>query len=177
MTITNVGNTTATGVIATDVLPNHTTFVSASDGGTFANGVVTWNIASLAAGATVTRTVTVTVNSTIPADVNTIVNEVLSFEPERMLSIRVQQAPANFPLPQAVRRMWTVIYFQRLEPGMTNVRVVGLGFGEDADSHKLREYFRKGNAETLEQLQKRYWPSCALCEKDPSLTAPASTRK
>ena len=110
-------------------------------------------------------------------DPNTIVNEVLSFEPERMLSIRVQQAPANFPLPQAVRRMWTVIYFQRLEPGMTNVRVVGLGFGEDADSHKLREYFRKGNAETLEQLQKRYWPSCALCEKDPSLTAPASTRK
>ena len=110
-------------------------------------------------------------------DPNTIVNEVLSFEPERMLSIRVQQAPANFPLPQAVRRMWTVIYFQPLEPGMTNVRVVGLGFGEDADSHKLREYFRKGNAETLEQLQKRYWPSCALCEKDPSLTAPASTRK
>jgi uncharacterized protein YndB with AHSA1/START domain len=110
-------------------------------------------------------------------DANTIVNEVLSFEPERMLSIRVQQAPANFPLPEAVRSMWTVIYFQPLEPGMTNVRVVGLGFGEDADAHKLREYFRKGNAQTLEQLQKKFWPGCALCEKDESLTAPASTTK
>jgi uncharacterized protein YndB with AHSA1/START domain len=110
-------------------------------------------------------------------DANTIVNEVLSFEPERMLSIRVQQAPADFPLPEAVRKMWTVVYFQPLEPGMTNVRIVGLGLGEDADSQKLREYFRKGNARTLEQLQKRFWPGCALCEKDESLTVPAATTK
>jgi uncharacterized protein YndB with AHSA1/START domain len=110
-------------------------------------------------------------------DANTIVNEVLSFEPERMLSIRVRQPPADFPLPEAVRSMWSVIYFQPLEPGMTNVRVVGLGFGEDADAHELREYFRKGNAQTLEQLQKKFWPGCALCEKDESLTAPASTTK
>lgn len=110
-------------------------------------------------------------------DANTIVNEVLSFEPERMLSIRVHQAPANFPLREAVRRMWTVVYFQPLEPGMTNVRVVGLGLGEDADSQQLRDYFRKGNAQTLEQLQKKFWPSCALCEKDESLKAPAATRK
>jgi uncharacterized protein YndB with AHSA1/START domain len=110
-------------------------------------------------------------------DANTIVNEVLSFEPERMLSIRVQQAPVNFPLPEGVRRMWTVVYFQPLEPGMTNVRVVGLGLGEDADSQQLREYFLEGNARTLEQLQKKFWPSCALCEKDESLTTPAATRK
>lgn len=110
-------------------------------------------------------------------DPNTIVNEVLSFEPERMLSIRVRQPPADFPVPGAARNMWTVIYFQPLEPGMTNVRVVGLGFGGDADSLKLREHFRKGNAWTLEQLQKKFWPSCALCEKDESLRAPASTTK
>lgn len=98
-------------------------------------------------------------------DPNTIVNQILSFEPERMLSIKVYQAPANFPLGEAVRNMWTVLYFQPLEPGMTNVRVVGLGYGEDAESQKLREHFRKGNAWTLEQLQKKFWPSCALCQK------------
>ena len=101
-------------------------------------------------------------------DPNTIVNQILSFEPERMLSIKVQQAPANFPLGDAVRDTWTVIYFQPLEPGMTNVRIVGLGYGEDAESQKLREHFRKGNAWTLEQLQKKFWPSCALCEKEKS---------
>ena len=110
-------------------------------------------------------------------DPNTIVNRILSFEPERMLSIKVDQAPANFKLPEVTRDMWTVIYFQPLEPGMTNVRVVGLGYGDDAESQKLREYFRKGNAQTLEQLQKKFWPSCALCEKDESLTVPAATTK
>ena len=100
-------------------------------------------------------------------DPNTIVNQVLSFEPERMLSIKVYQPPANFPHGEAVRNMWTVLYFQPLEPGMTNVRVVGQGFGEDADSQELRERFRKDNAWTLEQLQKKFWPSCALCQKEP----------
>jgi uncharacterized protein YndB with AHSA1/START domain len=111
-------------------------------------------------------------------DPNTIVNQILSFEPERMLSIKVYQAPANFPLGEAAKEMWTVIYFQPLEPGMTNVRVVGLGYGDDAESMKLREHFRKGNAWTLEQLQKKFWPSCALCQKDQSLaTEPSSTTK
>jgi uncharacterized protein YndB with AHSA1/START domain len=110
-------------------------------------------------------------------DANTIVNQVLSFEPERMLSIRVQQAPANFPLPGVVGNVWSVIYFQPLEPGMTNVRIVGLGYGDDPQSQQLREYFRKGNAWTLEQLQKKFWPSCALCEKDQGLTEPASPTK
>ncbi len=99
-------------------------------------------------------------------DPNTIVNQILSFEPERMLSIRVHQPPANLPLPESVRGMWTVIYFQPLEPGMTNVRVVGLGYGDDADSQKLKEHFRKGNAWTLEQLQRKFWPSCASCQKE-----------
>jgi uncharacterized repeat protein (TIGR01451 family) len=61
VTITNVGNATATGVTATDLIPNYTTFVSTPDpDGSFANGVVTWNIAGgLAPGASITRTVIV----------------------------------------------------------------------------------------------------------------------
>jgi hypothetical protein len=39
-----------------DTLPLHTSFVSASDGGTLSGSVITWTIPSLAAGATVTRT-------------------------------------------------------------------------------------------------------------------------
>ncbi len=45
---TNTGNANATGVVVTDVLPAQTTFVGASDGGTYGGGVVTWNLDFLA---------------------------------------------------------------------------------------------------------------------------------
>jgi uncharacterized protein YndB with AHSA1/START domain len=94
-------------------------------------------------------------------DPKTIVNQILSFEPERMLSIKVFKPPDDFPLPEAVKDTWTVIYFQPLEPGMTNVRIIGLGFSDEPDSQKLKEFFLRGNAWTLEQLQKKFWPTCA----------------
>ena len=74
VTISNAGNQGATGVTLTDTLPANTTFVSASDGGVFAAGVVTWNIGSLAAGASVTRLVEVQVNNPVPAGVTSITN-------------------------------------------------------------------------------------------------------
>ncbi|HEY9853283.1 MAG TPA: DUF11 domain-containing protein, partial [Leptolyngbyaceae cyanobacterium] len=61
ITTTNNGPNAATNVVIRDNIPPETTFSSASDGGTFANGVVTFPvIPSLASGASVTRTVTVT---------------------------------------------------------------------------------------------------------------------
>ena len=41
----------------------------------------------------------------------TIVNEILAYEPERMLAIRIKQAPASFPHRDAIAGTWTVIYF------------------------------------------------------------------
>jgi uncharacterized protein YndB with AHSA1/START domain len=96
-------------------------------------------------------------------DDKTIVNRILSFEPQRMLSLQVDKAPADFEFRDHVAGMWTVIYFQPLEPGMTSVRVVGLGFRDDASSARMREYFKRGNAFTLEQLQKKFWAKCASC--------------
>ena len=52
LTISNVGNQGATGVRVSDTLPANTTFVSASDGGAYNGGVVTWNLGSVPAGAT-----------------------------------------------------------------------------------------------------------------------------
>jgi serine protease AprX len=58
----------------TDALPLHTTFVSASDGGTLAGGsVATWTITSLDAGMPVTRTLVVRVAGDV-ADDTPIVN-------------------------------------------------------------------------------------------------------
>jgi uncharacterized protein YndB with AHSA1/START domain len=91
-------------------------------------------------------------------DDKTIVNRILSFEPERMLSIQVERPPADFRWKRSIANMWTVIYFQALEGGRTNVRIVGMGFDDTEESREMRAFFGAGNAWTLEQLQKKFTP-------------------
>lgn len=63
ITYGNTGASAATGVIIKDPLPAGTTFVSATAGGTFSAGIVTWNIGTVNAGVT-GQTVSFTVNVT-----------------------------------------------------------------------------------------------------------------
>lgn len=63
ITYGNTGGATASSVVIKDPLPAGSTFVSATGGGTFAAGVVTWNIGTLNAGVT-GQTVSFTVNVT-----------------------------------------------------------------------------------------------------------------
>ncbi len=91
-------------------------------------------------------------------DTNTIVNRILSFEPERMLSIRVDQAPTGFPFPEAVKSMWTVIHFEPVSGNRTHMRIVGLGFTDTPESVRMRAFFDKGNTYTLQRLQERFAP-------------------
>lgn len=91
-------------------------------------------------------------------DAATIENRVLAFEPEKMLSIRVAKAPEKFPFRHKVGEMWTVLYFQPTPDGKTLLRIVGLGFGSDEDSQRMKTFFQQGNAYTLGQLQKRFAP-------------------
>jgi uncharacterized repeat protein (TIGR01451 family) len=56
--VANKGDTAAAGTVVTDTLPAGVTFVSATDGGSFAGGVVTWNLGSLAANAEKTLGIT-----------------------------------------------------------------------------------------------------------------------
>ena len=91
-------------------------------------------------------------------DPGTIENTIISYDPGRMLSFRVTKAPARFPFPNAVKSMWTVIYFEPAGPQSTRVRFVGLGFGADDESKKMRDFFDRGNAHTLKKLQERFSP-------------------
>ncbi|MET0647457.1 MAG: SRPBCC domain-containing protein [Pyrinomonadaceae bacterium] len=91
-------------------------------------------------------------------DSKTIENEIISYDPGRMLSIRVSKFPEGFPFPNAVKGMWTVIYFEALSPRTTRVQIVGLGFGDDEESKKMRAFFERGNAFTLKKLQERFAP-------------------
>lgn len=89
-------------------------------------------------------------------DSQTIENTILSFEPQRMISMKVAKAPDDFPFPTAVLRMWTVVYFAPAGPNETTVREVSLGFGTDDESQRMRAFFNQGNATTLRQLQRHF---------------------
>jgi uncharacterized protein YndB with AHSA1/START domain len=91
-------------------------------------------------------------------DARAIENTILSYEPMRMLSFKVTKAPAAFSFPNAIKNMWTVIYFVPEGDKTTRVREVSMGFGNDDESKKMREFFNRGNAYTLQRLQKRFAP-------------------
>lgn len=89
-------------------------------------------------------------------DPNTIENRILSYEPESMLSIQVTKAPDGFPFKTAILAMWTVLHFEEAGPARTRIRIVSLGFTPDAESQRMKAFFKEGNAETLVELQRRF---------------------
>jgi uncharacterized protein YndB with AHSA1/START domain len=89
-------------------------------------------------------------------DASAIANTILSYEPMRMLSIRTTRVPQGFPFPNAIRAMWTVIHFESKGAQATRVREVSMGFGDDEESTRMRAFFDRGNALTLEHLQQRF---------------------
>ena len=109
-------------------------------------------------------------------DPKTIVNEILAYEPERMLAIRVKQPPADFPYPDAIAGTWTVIYLAPAGEDMTQVRIIGLGYTDQPQSLALRKFFAEGNRWTLDRIAKGYWPKCAKCVADEA-AADATTSK
>src|SRR5262245_6222411 len=101
-------------------------------------------------------------------DAETIVNEILAYEPERMLAMRIKQAPASFPHRSAIDGTWTVIYFNPAGENVTQVRLVGLGYQDTSESQALRQFFEQGNRETLDRIARRYWPKCPRCLLEPA---------
>ena len=89
-------------------------------------------------------------------DAKAIENTILSFEPKRMVSFKVTKAPDTFPFPNAIKNMWTVVYFEADGEKATRVREVSMGFGDDDESRKMREFFKRGNEYTLQKLKERF---------------------
>ncbi|MBN1873941.1 MAG: DUF11 domain-containing protein [Anaerolineae bacterium] len=78
----NIGTGIATPVLMTDTLPAHTTFVHTSNNGTETMpGIVTWPPINLNSLAHLTHTVVARVNDTVPADLDTITNQVVATSP------------------------------------------------------------------------------------------------
>jgi uncharacterized protein YndB with AHSA1/START domain len=90
-------------------------------------------------------------------DEGTIHNEILSYEPQRMISIRIKKAPQGFPFAEATwKPTWSVISLTDLGNGQTQVRITGLGYPDTEEGRKMMAFFKTGNAWTLARLQKGF---------------------
>lgn len=94
-------------------------------------------------------------------DKNTIINQILAFEPQRMLSIRNTRAPEGFPHAELFNKTWSVIYFDAVDDlrDRTRVRIVGMGYGDGPEWDQLYNFFKAGNAQTLDELKKNFEPN------------------
>ena len=92
-------------------------------------------------------------------DEGTIENAVLSFDPQRMYSVRIAKYPKGFPFTQAYKSVWSVIYFEPVGADKTRVSIRMLGYTDDEESQKMREFFVRGNQHTLDQLAAKYRPA------------------
>ena len=104
-------------------------------------------------------------------DDQTLIRDILAYDPERMLALRVRRAPAGFAHADALAATWTVIYFTPSGDDMTHVRIVGLGFGDDSGSQAVRRWAAGADRSTLDAVAKRYWPKCKLCTTEPATEA------
>ena len=85
LTIDNVGDQHAdANITVSDTIPDHTSYLSSSDSGSYDDGTrtVTWPVFALNVGSQVTRTITVTLDDPIAAGVETIENIATVTHPE-----------------------------------------------------------------------------------------------
>jgi uncharacterized protein YndB with AHSA1/START domain len=92
--------------------------------------------------------------------------EILAYEPQRMLALRLTQPPAGVPDKDAMQGLWTVIYFTPSGQDMTHVRIVGLGYTDSPGSQAARAFFERQTRDRLDRIAKPYWPQCELCKRE-----------
>jgi uncharacterized protein YndB with AHSA1/START domain len=99
-------------------------------------------------------------------DPGTSVSEIIAYEPQRLLSLRVRQPPAGFPEAAAFANTWSIVYFAPLGAEMTHVRIAGFGFNEGPAAAALTRFFELDQVAQMRRLEKLYWPLCALCKTE-----------
>lgn len=83
-------------------------------------------------------------------------NEVLSFVPEKMLSIRIRETPPQFPHPEIGKALWTVLWFENVGGNRTRVTVEMLPYKEGPGWDLVHRIFDAGNAVTLQRAQQYF---------------------
>ena len=87
---------------------------------------------------------------------NNILNEILSFLPMEMFSIRIRRTPPGFPDPELGKRLWTVMRFTEVAAVQTRVEITMLGYHPGEKSSPVYQLFQRGNASVLSWLYERF---------------------
>lgn len=85
-----------------------------------------------------------------------IVNTILSFEPNRMLSLKAT-APAGSPawLDLVCRETHSVIRFDPVSPSVTRLSISGIGYKQGGAWDEAYTFFDRGNQWTLDQMRQK----------------------
>lgn len=89
-------------------------------------------------------------------DSTNIVNEVVTYLPMEMFTVRVVQTPPGFQHPDVAKGLWTVYQLQPASDQRTRVvlSMVGWNAGEDWDA--VYRFFDRGNTHAMAELQRRF---------------------
>lgn len=108
-------------------------------------------------------------------DEGTIHNQIIAFEPMRMVAFRIAQPPKGFPFPNSWQSTWTVATMTDLGAGRTKLRLAGCGYTADEESQRMRAFFEQGNAWSLNKMKQNLEKSLGAEGHEPQGPA-ASTR-
>ena len=90
-----------------------------------------------------------------PGDPQNIIHRIIAFVPERMLALKLEQAPANGPVDmETVKDVWGVYELEPIGEDMTRLRISGVGYGADEASSQILEFFKIGNSYSIELLKR-----------------------
>ena len=90
-----------------------------------------------------------------PGSPTTIQQRFLARIPGRMLAFKTIKAPAGFP-NWATYRGVTSIFELEVVRQQTRGRLTSVGYPDTAAGYDLARFFKQGNAETLESLERRF---------------------
>lgn len=83
-------------------------------------------------------------------------NKILCFDPEKMIAMQCVRTPAAFPFKDAIAKVWTILYFDKVGPNKTKVTCRMLGYDASINSMKMRDLFQRGNQQELDELVKHF---------------------
>lgn len=89
-------------------------------------------------------------------DEGTIVNQIIGYDPGRVMMWRIHQPPKGFPFKEAWKGTWSVATMTDLGGGRTHLRLAGCGYTADPEAQAMRKFFQSGNAWSMQKLQSHF---------------------
>ncbi len=103
-----------------------------------------------------------------PGDPGNIRSRYLSFVPRRMISLQAVDAPPDFPHPEVLPDLFSVIELDSVAADRTRVTMYGVGYADTPAHDAVRAMFRDANAWSLRMLHRRFVEGPVDWESAPS---------